>query len=174
MSRDTQLAIGPNASLTVDQAWLFFGMTALLGCGIAAFMAWLGLWLVLPFTGLELGALAAALLVSMRRNAYREVIRFSEDAVRVEFGLVGRGASSAVTLSRYWTRAVLEPGLNGYAPTRLMLRSGAQYVEIANCLTDEEREQLQRRLQELLSPAWRTAPVAPAVGPEQELPFGER
>lgn len=174
MFRETQLAVGPNASLTADQAWLFFGMTAALGCGIAGFMAWRGLWPVLPFAGLELGALAAALLVSVRRNAYREVIRISDDTLRIEFGRVGHGASAVVSLSRHWTRAVLEPGPNANAPTRLVLRSGAQEVEIANCLTDEEREQLQRRLQELLSPAWRVSPVAPAAGPEHELPFGER
>jgi uncharacterized membrane protein len=174
MSQDTQLTIGPNGSLTVRQAWLFFVMTAALGFGIAGVMACLGLWPVLPFAGLELGAFAAALIVSVRRNAYREVIRFSEEAVRIEFGMVGHGAYSAVNLSRYWTRATLEPGPNRNAPSQLMLHSGAQHMEIARCLTDEEREQLYCRLQELLSPAWRTSPVAPVVRPAQELPFGER
>lgn len=173
MSRDTQLAIGPNASLTAGQARLFFGMVAALTCGIALLVACLGLWLVLPFAGLELVALAAALVVAVRGNAYREVIRFTEGCVRIEFGIVGRGVLSSVTLSRSWTRAVLKPGANANAPTRLLLRSGAQCVEIATCLTDEEREKLQRRLQELLSPAWRESPVVPAVRPEQSLPFGE-
>lgn len=173
MSRDTQFTIGPNGSLTVRQAWLFFGMTAAVGFGIAGFMAWLGLWPVLPFAGLELGALAAALIVSVRRNAYREVVRFAGDTVRIEIGMVGHGASSTVSLSRHWTRATLEPGQHRNAPTQLMLHSGAQHMEIARCLTDEEREQLFCRLQELLSPAWRTSPVAPPRRRTQELPFGE-
>lgn len=174
MSRDTQLTIGPNASLTVRQAWLFFGMTAAVGLGIAGGMAAIGLWPVLPFAGLELGALGAALVVCLRRNAYREVIRFSGDELRIEFGMLGRGAVSAVTLSRYWTRALIEPGAHRNAPTQLVLRSGAQSVEIGRCLTDEEREYLRGRLQELLSPAWRESPVVPAREPEPELPFGER
>lgn len=173
MSRDAQLTIGPNASLTADQARLFFAMTVALGCAIAALAAWQGLWLVLPFSGLELTALAAALYVAVRGNAYREVIRFSGGSVRIEFGIVGRGVLSSVTLSRSWTRAVIEPGATANAATHLRLRSGMQCVEIATCLTDEERERLQRRLQELLSPAWRESPVVPVIGPEQSLPFGE-
>ncbi|NKF22206.1 DUF2244 domain-containing protein [Solimonas marina] len=161
--------------MTVRQAWLFFAMTAAVGFGIAGGMAAIGLWPILPFAGLELGALAVALIVSVKRNAYREVIRFSDDVVRIEFGMVGHGAASAVNLSRHWTRATLEPGPNRNAPTQLMLCSGAQQVEIARCVTDEEREQLFCRLQELLSPAWRTSPVAPQVPSRaRELPFGER
>ncbi len=171
MLGETQLTIGPNASLSVRQAWLFFGATAMLGFGIAGLMVWRGLWPVLPFAGLELGALGAALAVSVRRNAYREVIGVTEDAVRIEFGAVGRGVSGAVSMSRYWTRPVLEPGPNRNAPTQLILRSGAQHVEIAKCLTDEEREQLHRRLQQLMSPAWRQSPVAPAAAPEHKLPL---
>lgn len=173
MAWDTQLTISPNASLTVAQARLFFGLTAALTCGVAVLVALLGLWLVLPFAGLELVALAVALIVAVRGNAYREVIRFTEDSVRIEFGIVGRGVLSSVTLSRSWTRAVIEPGANANAPTQLLLRSGMQCVGVAACLTDEEREKVQRRLQELLSPAWRESPVVPVERPEQSLPFGE-
>ncbi|MGH8447546.1 MAG: DUF2244 domain-containing protein [Solimonas sp.] len=166
--------IGPNASLTVGQAWLSFGLMALTGFGIAGLMAARGLWPILPFAGLELGALGAALYVSVRRNAYREVIRLSEDEVRIEFGMLGRGVSATVTLSRHWTRVELEPGAHRNAPSRLHLCSAGQRVEIGRCLTDEEREQLQRRLRELLSPAWRNMPGARGREPAQELPFGER
>ncbi|WP_020650587.1 DUF2244 domain-containing protein [Solimonas variicoloris] len=174
MSRDTQLMIGPNASLTVRQAWLFFGLMAATGLGIAGLMAARGLWPVLPFAGLELGALGAALIVSVRRNAYREVVWFTGDNVRIEFGRLGRGASTVVTLSRHWTRAELESGATRHAPMRLWLRSGGQQVEIGRCLTDEERERLQRRLQELLTPAWRSRPGTRGPSSVQGLPLGER
>ena len=174
MFRDTQLMIGPNASLTVGQAWLSFSVMAVTGFGIAGLMAWRGLWPILPFAGLELGALGIALYVSVRRNGYREVIRMSGDTVHVEFGMLGRGASATLSLSRWWTRAVLEPGGHPHAPSRLLLRSAGQEVEIGRCLTDDERERLYRRLKELLSPAWRTTPGARGGEPTQELPFGER
>lgn len=174
LPRETQLVIGPNASLSRRQAWIFMGVTAGLGLGIAVGMAGMGFWLVLPFTGLELGALGAALYVSMRRNAYREVIRFSDETLTVEFGAVGRGVGGSVQLPRAWTRVRLDAGANRHAPTVLSLNCSGQRVGIACCLTDEERERLYRRLQELLSPAWRSAPGAPASEPAAKLPLGER
>ncbi|MFT4045555.1 MAG: DUF2244 domain-containing protein [Solimonas sp.] len=166
--------IGPNASLTLGQAWLSFGLMAATGLGIAGLMAARGLWPILPFAGLELAALGAALFVSVRRNAYREVIRLAGDAVHIEFGMLGRGASAIVTLSRGWTRAELEAGAHRHAPSRLLLCSAGQRVEIGRCLTEEEREQLYRRLRELLLPVWRTTPGTHGGEPAQKLPFGER
>jgi len=153
MFRDAQLMIGPNASLTFGQAWLFFGLVAVTGLGVAGLMAARGLWPILPFMGLELTALGAALYVSVRRNGYREVVRMSGETVYVEIGMLGRGARTTVSMSRWWTRAVLEPGRHRNAPSRLRLCCAGQSVEIGRCLTEEEREQLHRRLQELLSPA---------------------
>lgn len=174
MSRETQLVIGPNASLSVRQAWLFMAATVMLGFGIAVGMAVQGFWLILPFAGLELSALGVALYVSVRRNAYREVIRFDGEQLTVAFGAVGRGIGGTVSLPRAWTQVRLEAGAHRHAPTGLMLCSSGQRVQLARCLTDEERERLYRRLQELLSPAWRNLPGVPAATPAAELPLGER
>jgi len=151
MFRETQLVIGPNASLSVAQAWLFMGFMSAVGLGIGGVMALKGLWPILPFAGLELVALGAALFVSVHRNGYREVLRFTEDTVVVEFGMLGRGAVASFSLSRYWTRVVLEAGANAHAPTRLLLCCSGQKVELGRCLTDEERERLHGRIRDLLS-----------------------
>lgn len=174
MSRDTQLVIGPNASMTVAHAWLFMGLATAVAVCICVVMVVHGLWPVLPFAGLEIGALGLALYVSVRRNGYREVIRFAEDEVRIEFGTLGRGAGGCVSLQRAWTRVRLEPGRHPHAPTELSVCSGGRQVVIGRCLTDEERERLFGRLRELLSPAWRRMPGAQAEQPAPELPFGER
>ncbi|SEP91152.1 Uncharacterized membrane protein [Solimonas aquatica] len=151
MVRDTQIVIGPNASLSVTQAWLFMGLTALVSMVIGIAMVSQGLWPVLPFAGLELLALGAGLYVSVRRNAYREVIRFGEETVYIEFGALGRGVLASASLPRYWVRAVLEAGGSAHAPTQLALVYAGQRVRIGRCLTDEERELLHQRLQDLLS-----------------------
>ena len=72
---DTRLVIGPNASLTDRQALVFFAGMCGVCLTIAAVFAGVGLWPVLPFAGLELAALAAALWVVVQRNRYREVPR---------------------------------------------------------------------------------------------------
>jgi len=120
-------------------------------------MAGLGFWPVIPFAGLELSALGAALYVSVRRNRYREVVVIGPRRVYVEFGMLGRGVASAVELQRGPTRVLLEPGGNRNAPSRLLLSSGGQLVRIGTCLTEDERRALATRIRQLLTPAWSPA-----------------
>ena len=90
---NTRLVIGPNASMSVRQAVWFIAWMCMVSLLIGGFFAWRGFWPILPFAGLELAALAAALAVSLRRNRYREVVDFDDEAVRVEVGEVGRGVA---------------------------------------------------------------------------------
>jgi uncharacterized membrane protein len=157
---DTRLVIGPNASLDGRGALWFMGALSATLLGVSAFCAWRGLWLVFPFAGLEILAVGAALAVSLRRNRYREVIEFAGERVRVEFGLMGRGAHSMVELPRGWTRVLLERSTHRNDPTRLVLASSGQRVEIGRCLTDEDRERIAARVRELL----RLTPVQASTG----------
>ncbi|MFA5941318.1 MAG: DUF2244 domain-containing protein [Sinimarinibacterium sp.] len=172
-SVETRIVIGPNASLSARQAWLFMGLSASLALGISAGMAWLGFWPVLPFAGLEISALGAAVYVSVRRNGYREVLVFEAQRVRVEFGVVGRGAGTVVELSRALTRVLLEPGAHRHEPTQLVLSCTGQRVRIGACLTDEERGRVAVRVKQLLTPAWSWTQAGAGAAPAQELPLGE-
>jgi uncharacterized membrane protein len=154
MSLDTQLVIGPNASLSERQAWFVMAALCAVGFGIAGVFAALGFWPVLPFAGLELAAVGAALWVCLRRNRYREVLVFRGDTLRIEFGLLGQGAVTAIELPRAWTRAQVEPGELPSAPTRLLLCCSGQRVEVGRVLTDAERGRLVRRIRQLLQPGW--------------------
>jgi len=171
--KDVRLVIGPNASLGARQAWAFMGLTVAVGGGIAVWMALHGFWLVIPFTGLELAALGAAIFVSVKRNAYREVLVFTPEHLRVEFGMVGRGVQTVVELSRTMTRALLEAGANRHEPTRLILSCAGQRVRVARCLTDEERERLCVRIKQLLTPDWCEPRGAAEPAPLNEWPLGE-
>lgn len=162
MVHQTQIVIGPNASLSVTQAWVFMGLSTVLAVLISLVMLWRGLWPVVPFAGLELLALGIGIYVSVRRNAYREVIRFGDESVRVDFGTVGQGVRATASMPRYWTKAVLEAGESAHAPTRLVLVYAGQRIRIGRCLTDEEREQLHQRLKDLLSSARQTPGVQAA------------
>ena len=166
----TRLVIGPNASLSGAQAWGFLGVTALVGLGTAALFASRGYWPILPFAGLELVALGAALWVTQRRNRYREVLSFTESVIHIEFGVMGQGAQAFAELPRAWTRVSVSSGPYPTSPTRLGLDHCGQRITIGRCLTDDERERLAMRIRELLRPAWQ-APRAAA--PEKELSLGE-
>jgi uncharacterized membrane protein len=160
---ETRLVIGPNASLTGPQALGFFaGMCAVCLAIAGAFTA-LGFWPVLPFAGLELAALGAALWVVMRRNRYREVVEFEGERLRISFGLVGQGAQASCEWPRRLTRVWLDRGPLESSPTRLVLGCGASRVTLGKCLTDAERAALAARLKELLYPAWTHAGASPGA-----------
>jgi uncharacterized membrane protein len=151
---DTRLVIGPNASLGPRQALLFFCSMCLICLGIASVFAARGFWPVLPFAGLELLALGAALVVVLRRNRYREVLCFEGARVRLECGLVGQGARMRCEWPRASLRVWLESGPHAGSPTQLVLACGPQRTVVGGCLTDDERAALARRLKELIHPAW--------------------
>lgn len=164
---DTTFVIGPNASLTPGQAAVFMSLTSVVGLTIAFGFALIGFWPVIPFAGLELAALGAALWVSLRRNRYREVVRLQGDEVVVEFGMVGVGVRARMSLPRHWTRVLLIQGASRLAPNRLVLAYAAQRVELARCLTDDEREALAGRLRRALTvsrPTLAGAAHAPDAG----------
>jgi uncharacterized membrane protein len=161
---DTRLVIGPNASLSARQALVFFAGMSCVCLAIAGGFAALGFWPVLPFAGLELVALGAALAVVTRRNRYREVLVFEGAQVRIEFGLVGEGLRARCEWPRSATRVWLERGPHANSPTELVVACGASRVILATCLTDAERASLAARLKELLYPACERAGASP--GPE--------
>lgn len=156
---NTRLVIGPNASMSVRQAVGFMAWMCTVSLAIGGFFAWRGLWPVLPFAGLELAALGAALAVSLRRNRYREMVCFDGEEIRIEVGQIGRGAGLTVRLARGATRVLLESGPYRNSPTRLVLSCQGQQLELGRCLTDAERLRLAGRMRELIHPGWRRAPA---------------
>lgn len=144
-------------------------LVAVPGLGIAGVFAAQGFWPIFPFAGLELSALGAALWVSLRRNRYREVLRFEGGQLAVEFGSLGGDVQRRVAWPRTWTRVVLERGRHRHDPQRLWLMYAGRRVEIGRCLTDDERAALRGRIKELLKPVVPEG-AAGAVGRGPELP----
>lgn len=166
----SRFVIGPNASLSVRGAWIFMGIMSTVGLGIAILFTLYGFWMILPFAGLELAALGCALWVTQRRNRYREVVRFEDNAVVVEFGEVGRGAGVRIEFPRAWVRCLLEAGAYRHEPRRLLLVCSGQRVEIGRCLTEEEREDLASRFRELLKPHRERAVAEVDIGRRGSIP----
>lgn len=138
------MVIQPNASMSPRSAAALLVCMCALSFGIAGLLAWLGYWMVLPFAGLEMAALAAGLWWSIRDNSYREVVSVDEQRVWVETGW--RAPQRRWEFQRLWVQLRLEPGPYPSSPTRLWLGSHGQGCVLGTCLTDEEREVLAQRL----------------------------
>lgn len=163
--RNTQVVIGPNASMSARMACAFMGSMAATSLVIAGMFTWMGYWPVLPFAGLELAALGVAIWVSLKRNRYREVLSFEEDLIRVRFGMLGERAMLETEWKRSPTRVWLESGPHRNSPTRLILSNAGRRLELARCLTDEDRGRLAKRLKQLIHPGWQGAAL-PDLGNE--------
>ena len=143
-----KVVITPNASMNRKQMCWFLVLMTVTSLGIGIAFAWQGLWMVLPFAGLEMIFLATAFYCVQKSGSCREVVSVESDNVRVE---AGRHAPEYVCVfQRAWTQVLLQtPKIKGY-PSKLLLRSGGKQVEVGACLSDEERVALHDHLVKLV------------------------
>ncbi|MDN5873679.1 MAG: DUF2244 domain-containing protein [Sinobacteraceae bacterium] len=161
---DTRLVVEPNASLSWRDARRFLMIVGAVAFVVAGWCALRGLWPVLVFAAANLVALGVALVVCLRHNAYREVLSFDGDEIRLAFGFAGRGVAFRATVPRRVVRAMVEKGPYRTSPTRLVLRWDGRCIEVGQCLTDAERVDLCCRIRQLLQPGWeRPQPIVSAT-----------
>jgi uncharacterized membrane protein len=144
----------PNCSLTSRSALLFYLSIVAVCLPIAVLAALAGFWPVLPFAGLELAGIAAALALSLRRGRRRELIRVDERDVTVARSDGDRQVQ--YRFPRPWTRVQLSVASVPAWPSRLLVGSMGRTVEVGDFLTESERRRLGARLAEII-PAQRTS-----------------
>lgn len=111
-------------------------VSMLFGAGIAFF----GLWLVLPFAGLEFLLVLACLGATYRRLGYMEVISVEEDAVIIESGY--DKPEKTVELLRAWIRLQFDDPASCFEVGTLRLQAAGQSHEIGRSLSKEEKRRL--------------------------------
>ena len=140
--------IRPDRSLDWRGNLQFYGLISLVSIAIAVWFAWLGAWVVLPFTGLELTALGFALYLVSVRGMDTETISIRGDKLEICKGR--RRVLSTTCLQRCWARVMLEPATHAWYPRRLMIRSHGKGTEIGRFLTSDEKEKLAGKLRQSL------------------------
>lgn len=151
-----RVVIEPNQSLTWRESLIFFAVIALLSLAVALAFTLQGYWPILPFAGLELVALGVAMYVVAHSGRRRQMITITAERVQVEKGRLrsgsnaGGGPDSCHEFPRAWARVdLVKPG-KGWYPSRLTVGTSGSTVPVGEFLTDEEREELKARLDELL------------------------
>ena len=134
--------------MTGRQALVFFAGMCGVCLSIAVAFAGLGFWPILPFAGLEMLLLAWALKASFGRRTQAEAIVISEREVLIEHA--ARGGREQVLFSRHWAQVRLRSPVSRLHPSRLMIESHGQALEVGRFLTEEERRGLANRLQRLI------------------------
>ncbi len=170
-SGECDFTLSPNCSL----GWTWM-KRLLLGFGlcltaVAAWFAYIGAWLVLPFAGLELLVLGIGIYANARWGATREMISLRGNQLRVTRGR-GRPEELA-SLPRHWTRVNLRKDPRGWYPSRLLLECHGRSVEVGKSLVEHERIRLAEDLSARLSfhadnPWHAPAPVPEGLGTAEQ------
>ena len=147
-SGEVRYILSANRSLTRRQGALFLAVAgaAIMAIGLA--FSVLGLWLVLPFSGLEWLALYLAFRWNFARARLREVLTIGENEVILE---QGRDQPECVhRFQRVWLAMKwAEPDYRGH-PARLTLGSHGKWVDLGSFLPEGERLTLYRELSRIL------------------------
>jgi uncharacterized membrane protein len=151
---DGQWVLQPTRSMTWREAKVFIAAVALVSIGIGMWFFVQGFPLVLPFSGLETLAVAAAFYTVMREGENREVVSLFPRQLVVEKGR--RRADVRAEFDRLWVRVELVHSPRRWYPSRLLLTSHGRPVELGRFLTNGEREALasalDRAIEEFASP----------------------
>jgi uncharacterized membrane protein len=139
------LLLKRNCSISPTGLLVAYGLIAFVTTGIAAAMAVMGAWLVLPFAGAEIVGLAIAFVMNGRHAADYERIELDRDRLLVEVG----EADSVFRHEFNPARASVLVAGKGH-DVRVLLEAPGRRLEIGRHLQEQARldlaDQLNRRL----------------------------
>ncbi len=147
-SRGYRLVLSPNRSIGWRDLVLFYLFMCLLVLAVGLFFAVQGLWLVLPFSGLEMFALGFALYVVSRQTNRRQVITFDQARVRIEKGVYH--CDQSWEFKSAWVRLHYRITGELNAGRKLELGCHGSYVEVGEFLNNFEKDELAFRLKDCI------------------------
>lgn len=147
----SRFVVMPNCSMSWQENKVFIASLALISFSIAVGFALQGLWMILPFAGLEILMLTGIMYWTSLQATHREVISIYADKVHIE---VGRRKSRQVyEFQRAWTKIEFSQPILPSRRRRLVIRSKGKELEIGACLIEQEQEQLAASIRAALLPS---------------------
>jgi len=144
-NREFSLITTRNCSLQEHEQWKAFLLIAVISGVIALALAVFGAWPVLPFAGVEIGALYIAVRRFARDAGDYEQLMIRGDRLLVESRL--HGHLRRFDANRYWTQLVVVEGTGGM---QLTLRSHGREIKFGTFLSERARINAARELRNQL------------------------
>lgn len=135
-----EFLIRPNRSMTAKGMSLFVFMVGMGVFLVAIRFVLLGAWVILPFAVLEVGLLAAGFWLYERASRYRETVQVSRNSFLITQESVN--ACHTWRFNPHWVQVTLKLDPDDWYPSKLLIKSHGEQVEIGACLTNQEREEL--------------------------------
>ena len=139
-----QIVLRPNASGTWRfNLYLLYTLMIVSGTVSIGFL-FAGAWMILPFSIIEMGALAGCMFYCNRQCNRQEVITVSDDLVSIEQGV--RQPNRAITYQRLWAKYLVSPPPHPWGVSRIAIRSHNQESELGGFLSQADKQQLVKAL----------------------------
>ncbi len=142
------IVLRPNNSASWQLNVLIFGSLAFLAFVIATYFAFHGLWMVLPFAGLEFAFLFTCIYIRLRANLSTEVITFDENNVIIERGYYH--VEKTWKYHRTWSKIFVKNPLRRGYPKKIFIRSHGKELELGSFLNKQDKEILIRDLKNIV------------------------
>ena len=143
-----RIVLSPNCSITWNELVIFYLFTCVVAIAIGLFFTFQGMWLVLPFSGLEMLALGIGLYVTSRKVYRKEVITLDPDRTRIEKGV--QRVVQSWEFKTPWVRIIDEPTGARNPARRLAIGMHGAVVEVGSFLANSEKDELAFQLKDCI------------------------
>lgn len=142
------IVLKPNNSASWQFNMAVVTSLAFIGFCISVYFAVQGLWLIFPFSGLEISLLIFCLYVRLKANIATEVITFDQHNVVIERGY--RYAEKSWKYHRLWAKVFVKPPLFYGHPKRVYIRSHGKQLELGAFLNKKDKDCLIKDLKHVI------------------------
>jgi len=143
-----RFVLSPNCSISWPELLLFYFLTCLVALAVGLFFTLQGLWMVLPFSGLEMLALGGGLYLTSRKVYRREVITLDPEHTRIEKGV--QRIDQRWEFKTPWIR-ISDELPDRLSPRRkLTISMYGESVEVGSFLANSEKEALAFQLKDCI------------------------
>lgn len=149
MSEQRSFILTPNPAMRWHHLLLVYFVITFITLLIGVIFFMMGYTLILPFCGLDVIGLGAALYVSAHKSKLREVVTLSENKIAVESGYEYPERMQEFTGP--WTKVILQKNNSRWLPSQLLIRSEGKQLEIGHFLNETERIELANELKKAIS-----------------------
>jgi uncharacterized membrane protein len=143
-----RFVLAPNCSISWSELLLFYLLTCLVALAVGLFFTLQGLWLVLPFSGLEMLALGAGLYLTSRKVYRREVITLDPEHTRIEKGV--QRIDQSWDFKTPWIQVIDELPDSGSPRRKLTISMYGESVEVGSFLANSEKDELAFQLKDCI------------------------
>jgi uncharacterized membrane protein len=143
-----RIVLRPNHSWTWRANTYLVGTLTVVSGSVGVVLAFQGLWLVLPFTAIEMGVLLGCLYYCVRRTHLQEVLTFSPDHLEFERGV--KEPEIHRCFQRYFTRFFVSEPRHPWYCKRISVCCRDTEFEIGSFLSRDEKDALVAALRSMI------------------------